>query len=390
LEDGGEEMKHASVVPLIGGSTIAMTKSFGTRPEYIMSYTPFKDNDQHVLNYYPDVPYYNLDDSMSVNVPQVDVISTICPCAGLSALSQTCSSDNKANDWMVKTAAYVLSQLKPKVFWGENSPRFASKMGKPVVEKLRLIAERTGYVMTIYKTKSIIHGLSQIRDRTFYFFWKDNQCPVIDYFQREHELIEDTIRNIVRRDDDPMNVVVNDALPTDNPFYRYLLEVDEGGITHKQFSDKITKNTNVMHEIEARNISYLDVAPWMRANGYEKEADKCERIQPKLDAGGNIMRKTTEIPKHHIGAFVGHLPHYITHPDENRYLTARECLSIMTMPDDFILEDPKKNLNHVCQNVPVKTAMDMCTCIEKWLGGEYQKEDINFMIQDNKKRCLVK
>jgi len=127
----------------------------------------------------------------------------------------------------------------------------------------------------------------------------------------------------------------------------------------------------------------------MRANGYEKEALKCERIQPKLDGGGNIMRKTTEIPKHHIGAFVGHLPGYITHPDENRYLTIREALSIMTMPDDFQLLNPTRTVNHICQNVPVKTAMDMSEQIKKYLAGELEMRDTNFLIQDNKKQCLV-
>jgi site-specific DNA-cytosine methylase len=383
-------MNYASIVPLVGGETLAMQNVFGKRPEYILSYTPFKDNDQHLLEYYNnEVPYYNLDDNMSVSVPRVNVINTVCPCAGLSSLSQSCRSDNPANDWMIKSAAYVLSVQKPDVFWGENSPRFASKMGRPVVDKLRLIADKTGYTMTIYKTKSIIHGLSQIRDRTFYFFWKDNQCPIIDYFERPHELIQDTIKNVKRRDDDPMNVVVNDALPTDNNFYRYILEEVHGGITHKQFSDMITKNTNVLHYLEDEtDHDYFMVKAWMEAQGDEKNAARCERMGNKLAAGGNIMRKTTEIPKHHIGAFVGHLPIYITHPDENRYLTARECLSIMTMPEDFNLIDPIKNLNHVCQNVPVKTATDMASCIKKWLGGEYEKEDTSFMIQDNKKKRI--
>ena len=31
-------MKYASIVPLIGGETIAMENAFGKRPEYIVSY----------------------------------------------------------------------------------------------------------------------------------------------------------------------------------------------------------------------------------------------------------------------------------------------------------------------------------------------------------------
>ena len=61
----------------------------------------------------------------------------------------------------------------------------------------------------------------------------------------------------------------------------------------------------------------------------------------------NIMRKTTEIAKDYIGAFVGHMPGCVTHPDEDRYLTIRECLHIMGMPSDFQLQGGKKNLNMI-------------------------------------------
>jgi len=66
-----------------------------------------------------------------------------------------------------------------------------------------------------------------------------------------------------------LKILTNNALPTDNPFYRYLLEVAEGGITHKEFSDKITKNTNVMHEIEEKrhqlpHCSTMDESKWIR------------------------------------------------------------------------------------------------------------------------------
>ena len=34
-------------------------------------------------------------------------------------------------------------------------------------------------------------------------------------------------------------------------------------------------------------------------------------------------------------------------------------MGVMKLPTDFNLIDPKKNLNHICQNVPVTTAEDM-------------------------------
>ena len=38
------------------------------------------------------------------------------------------------NQWMTETANYILGEYKPRVFWGENAPGFAGKIGKTVRE----------------------------------------------------------------------------------------------------------------------------------------------------------------------------------------------------------------------------------------------------------------
>jgi len=385
-------MKYASIVPLIGGETIAMQKVLGTRPEYILSYEAFSGNDKHLLDYYnQDVPYKLVDGDgvVELNAPRVDVINTVCPCAGLSSLSPSSASDNSTNDWMLNTSKLILERVQPKVFWGENAPRLASKMGSPVVERLRRVAAENGYTFSIYKTKSILHGLSQVRDRTFYFFWKGDSVPVFPYIKREHEKIEETIRSVKRDPKDPMSqVLANNRIPSENPFYRYVLQEIEGGITHQEFAAKIEKTTNPLDYIEAHKIPYLEVGKWMKAHGYEREEAKCKRMYDKLAAGGNIMRKNTEIPKDYIGAFVGHMPTSLAHPDEDRYLTIRECLSIMKMPEDFQLQGGLSNLNHICQNVPVSTAMDMVTSIRDHLEGKLDTIQTDFLVQDNKSQSM--
>ena len=350
-------MKYASIVPLIGGETIAMQNVFKKKPEYILSYEDFKANDFNLVEYYKgEVPYYLIGSNRVPSLPSVDVVNTVCPCAGLSSLNPSASSDAAINDWMPATANYVLGTIKPKVFWGENAPRFASKVGEPIRENLRKIGEENGYVFSVYKTKSILHGLGQVRDRSFYFFWKGNKVPKLEYIKRGYERIEDTIRSVKRRSNDPMNVLTNSNVPSQNPYYRYVLEELEGGISHKEFQDtRITKSINVLTYIESKT-KYDKVSKWMFRNGYDRDAAKCERIHRKLESGGNIMRKNIEFPKDHIGAFVGHLPTMLTHPDEDRFLTVRECLSIMKMPEDFMLQGGIKNANHICQNVPVTTA----------------------------------
>ena len=379
-------MKWASIVPLIGGESIAMENIFGTKPEYILTFEGFQANEEHLLNWYENkVPYLNLSEGASYT-EKVNVINTVCPCAGLSSLSPSASSNNPMNDWMYKSAEYVLTEVQPDVFWGENAPRLASKMGEPVVRRLRKIGEENGYTFSIVKTKSILHGLSQVRDRTFYFFWKGDQVPLFEYFLEEPSMIADDIRNAEKNPDDPMSqILCNEKKPSEDPYYRFILEKLEGGITHTEFSNKITKTTNVQDYIE-EHTNYKVVGEWMRENGYDNVAKKCDRAYHKLKAGGNIMRKGVEIPKDKIGAFVGHMPTSLTHPDEDRFLTVRESLSLMKLPSNFQLLNPKRSLNHICQNVPVTTAEWPARMIKKYFEGRLDMVDTKFLVQDNKKR----
>jgi len=380
-------MKFASIIPLIGGATLAMQNVLKRQPEYILSYEDFEANDSHLVEYYKrKVPYHLYGDNGIPSLPDVEVINTVCPCAGLSSLSPSASSDAPVNDWMLTTSRLVLGTLKPQVFWGENAPGLASNIGKPVVEKLREIAKSFGYTFSIYKTKSILHGLGQVRNRTFYFFWKGEKIPQFEYIKRDHEKIEDTIRAVKRKSDDSMNVLTNTNVPSDNPYYKYVLEEMCGGISHKEFQDtKITRSQNAMDYIEWNGGNYKDVSKWMLKQGYTKLAERCLRMHEKLSQGGNIMRKLCHFPKGTIGAFVGHMPNNLTHPDEDRYLTIRECLSIMKLPDDFTLQGGLKNLNHICQNVPVTTAEDMAEHVQRFVDGRLDNQmiDTDFLIQDN-------
>src|SRR5438309_2134742 len=125
-------MKHASIIPLIGGETIASERAIGTRPEYMLSYEAFWPNDRHIVNYYNnDVPYHVLDKGDRPK-SKVDIVASVCPCAGLSQLSQGYGDHNTANDWMPIAAKYVMGELKPAVYWGENAPGLAGKIGQNV------------------------------------------------------------------------------------------------------------------------------------------------------------------------------------------------------------------------------------------------------------------
>lgn len=385
-------IKHASIVPLIGGMTLGAEKAFGTRPEYLISYTPFMNNDSHIVAHYDnDVPYYLLDKGEKPTT-RVDVINTTCPCAGLSQLSHGFGDHNQNNRWMIETTQYILNELKPSVFYGENAPGFAGKIGDTVRNQIREIGRAAGYTMSVYRTKSLFHGISQIRERSFYFFWRGNQTPLLDYYRRDREPIEQIIREAKGNSQrEPIN---NKTPSKDDPYYRYILESIHGGLTHSEFTKIIepsnARGNDVLSYIELMGHTYDRVGKWMAENGYDREVDKCDYRLKKIAEGGNLMRRGTVIPRDYIGAFVGHYPTMLTHPDEDRYINYREAMTIMGMPDNFqLLNASRKNVNHICQNVPVQTAADMAESVKFYLEGKLYSIDSSLVFQYNHSKTHI-
>lgn len=386
-------MRHETVIPLIGGVAIASEKVFGTPPEKIYSYKPFAANDSHLVNYYKqrnlDIPYIDIEEMPWKDNLRAEVISTVCPCAGLSTLNHHASADNPTNDWMVKTAELVLGEMKPQVFWGENAPTFAGDRGKIVRKRLYEIGRKNGYTMSVYKTKSLDHGLPQYRGRAFYFFWKEkNKVPVFKYFKRELKPIEqllDEVKGNFQRE------LTNESLPTDNMYYKYLLEEMYPGMTHESFiREVLPQSRDVLQHINlVEKVSFPTLAKYFDKIGNEKEADRNRRRQAKLDAGKGNMIRTIYLPKISTGAFVGYMPSHMTHYKENRFLSYRECMSIMGLPEDFELLEPKKSLNHICQNVPVTTAADMVSQIDDYLNGRsIMVENVKMVFQSNERKKM--
>lgn len=381
---------HASIIPLIGGETIGAEQAFGQRPEYFLSYSPFQSNDRHVVNYYGDVPYYLLDKGER-HPYKVDVVHTICPCAGLSMLSNGWGDDNENNKWLVETTKYVLTEMNPLVFWGENAPGFAGKIGDTVRNQIKTIGKENGYSFSIYRTKTILHGGPQVRERSFYFFWKGDRVPQFNYFDRPYEKIEDVILGV--RSNFQTEVISKKTPSIDDPYYRFVLEVIHGGISHKEFSKikdpQSVRNSDVFSYIESQGVTYLEVGEWMKRMNFTKEIEQCRQKHEKLSSGKEIMRRGTIIPKDHIGAFVNHYPLKLTHPVEDRYINYREAMTIMGLPDTFELVDASlKNVNHICQNVPVQTAKDMATEVLAHLNNQREVLDTDYVLQNNNSRTI--
>ena len=306
------DITHASIVPLIGGETIGSHRAFGAPPIHFMSYEPFEGNDRHILNYYDNkIPYHVLDKG-DKPTEKANVVSSVCPCAGLSMMSHGYGDDNENNKWMIETAKYILGEYRPDCFWGENAPGFAGKIGTNVRNQLKQIGKDNGYTMSVYRTRSLLHGVPQVRERSFYFFWKrDNGVPIFEYYNREYTPIEELIRNVKSNfQTEPINT----KKPSDNPYYKYILEEIEGGKSHTEHSRDVdptsARGVDAFSYIERAGKTYNEVAEWMSANGFEKEVDKCHYKHEKLAKGGSYYAKRCYCSKGPDWCFCGSLSYY--------------------------------------------------------------------------------
>lgn len=298
---------------------------------------------------------------------------------------------NPANAWMGRAAEYVLGELQPRVYFGENAPGLSGKIGKNVRENLRRIGQENGYTMSLYRTKSLLHGVPQVRERTFYFFWRGDRTPILDYYSRPHAKIEDVIRSASASNF--QREPINKKTPSQDPWYRYILEEVHGGRTHAEHCRLVEPQTargnDALTYIETMGHEYPRVAEWMTANGFDRQAASCHRMHEKLKAGGNLYRRGVVVPKDYIGAFVAHYPTMLTHPDEDRFIDYREAMTIMGMPLDFELVGANpKNANMICQNVPVQTAEDMAVEVREALLGNREWVDSSYLIQRNHSRSV--
>ena len=148
------------MIPLIGGSALGCEKASGSLPLFHLSYAAFAANEAHLQRHWPSVPMFRLDtgntaataDSLKQILAggDIDFVNSVCPCAGLSMLNTSVKgpsgrgSDAKQNEWMLKSAEFVLGEVRPKVLWGENAPGLFMTLGASHIAPAGPIGDASG------------------------------------------------------------------------------------------------------------------------------------------------------------------------------------------------------------------------------------------------------
>lgn len=393
-------MKYISFIPLIGGMAIANEQATGKKPEFVISYKNFEKNESNLKSYWPDVEWKLLDAETNTmedepDYSDIDFVSSVCPCAGMSMMSSTHSADSEVNDWLYKSSDYILGTIKPKVYFGENAPGLYSDNNIKVANRMRELAEQYGYAFTIYKTDTRMHGIPQRRVRTFFFFWKGDHCPEMEYYNNPSELpFEEWIldKNVGVHSDTPGVVDVKRAYPE----IEWLLQTKCNGSYEeyvKFFYNFFDNGHRVLEPYTyiVNNNLWDEYITWLNnyeygnvpssKHGKNTPLSIAEYRREKVSKGLRYYSKEPVVYKTYTSAITGKNLSVILHPKEFRTLTLRESMSLMGLPQDF--EVTSKNAIHITQNVPVCTAKDMTEQVIKFCNGELNMTEYKYLKQNN-------
>lgn len=396
-------MKYITFVPLIGGMAIANYKATGVKPECVLSYDVFQKNESNLKKYWPDVKWYVLDadknDIVDFDVypdfSNIDFVSSVCPCAGMSCLNTaTRSADNATNNWLYKVAEFTLSKIKPTVYWGENAPGLYSADNVKVLNTLREYADKYGYGFTIYKTDTYLHGIPQHRIRTFFFFWKGGFCPYVSWHNHPSE--KPFEEWILDKNVGAQTTCIKDVDPYKlYPEMRWVMDTR----CNHSYSEYIKFFYNLIDTESSRNpYDYIKTNNlWEEyRNWLEKDPQKDTPMSDngsrtpwyyinyrwdKIKRGLGYFAPQPQVYKGATNAIISKNMHWTLHPTEQRFLTTREIMALMGMPSDFELISG--NLQHVTQNVPVTTAQNMTDEVIKFINNELKMTTSNFIKQNN-------
>lgn len=420
------KIKWACIQPLTGGMYIGALQAIGHDAEWIMSYEgldwiKYKEdgsvfnsgneynllkwlsNNNHSVPYYKikdrqmfnpnikdtDITVYLGDEEKLPNYENLDLVVAVPVCAGLSMVS-TAKEDvrDTRNCNMQWLAYYTLNVIKPKIYCFENAPTLMTSRGEGVRKSLEKMAEDAGYSILYYKTDTVLHHNCQRRPRTFVIFmkWQGEGIQTPDKFEFEKAtILIPEFFDAISKDapqNEPIKSFPHNYAAVDFMKYKYGKNWTNevyfnliSDILWKQQTDEfkqfIIHNENYSEPFKDKAIEYIDHITYklsLGLNYYGRDACLFKETFP------SVQFKSMPIMLHYTG---------------ERFCTIREYLSLMGMPEDFIIYcdvNSLPKLSKIGQNVPVGTAKFIVSqLINTLLSWDSLQRDhsYNVLYQDN-------
>jgi site-specific DNA-cytosine methylase len=393
-----EKINWGTIIPLIGGMAVGNQKAFGSEPMWAVSFEGYEANNESFKNYWPKTKFHTFKNSGDIpdigDLPYADVITTVCPCAGLSMLNCSTKGSNKSrgcnalqNEWMYVSAEMALGTHLPRVFMGENAPGLFTRSGQEVRLRLYEIAKEYGYSLSFVKTNTHFHGIPQHRQRSFYFFWDSDNAPIMNYEQTTPPPLHEYLTQIPV--DASQQELINPDL-SDDPSFVFIREMLGSNWRDFFIKEKLLNTWGFIVKFDkfVEFENFLDQYP----NDHKKARKYLRRsgdIQEKLANGKGYWNDSmTFFGRDSINAVITKNIVMAVHPTEDRSFTIREALHMMGHPHDFELVGGRKRLNTVFQNVPSCTARYWSSQVQLYLEDKLEFSDTDYLMQSNHKQKI--
>lgn len=337
--------------------------------KYTFSFDIFKKNEYH-LTFNRNVKIEYFDSSLSEdpesyvkylkiikerNISSTDLMLSIPPCGGLSYLNRSNrSSNSKTNRFIYECVKWYLAQDN-NILIMENAPGIITKEGLIILKNIEnLIIKHKSlneYKLNIIKVNTINYGLPQFRTRSFIILSRNKQNFKLKNYNRPIVYIEDFLKDLYIADNDIDNIIYN------NTYVRSLLDYVVG----LKIIDKIKEDNKDKKFYSVNTWKYLLKEFDLNNNIFKNNnllKEKALFIKNKLDKNLNFWDISPSVIKGKINAITGKSIYNTINPLSYPYriFNVRELMCLMGIPNDFYLLDPLKNINHLCQSVPINTA----------------------------------
>ncbi len=345
-------MKHLAIVPLIGGMAIGAESVLGTPPEAVLSYSDFHGNDKFLMEWYKkrglDIPYYVIDnaDTTIPTFKEIDVVTSLCPCSGLTSANPSAGAGCQQNQWMLKSTNHILKNVKPKVLVGENASRLYTNFGQPVVLTMKEIAEAHGYYLTLLKTDTKTHGLPQRRLRSFFVLYRKDllepgMVPLVKAGPAHHTPWDGNWVEFLDQWKEPDGESYADCGES-----KILNFLDERAPGWDDSGLKYLIDNSLAEEFLTK---YADV------DEKDREIRLVKRAIVKWAAGGSVWDSTPKrISTPYFPSVMYRSMTELVHPRRRGTLKPREFMRLMGLPES--MDVPTSYMNAIAQNVPSCTA----------------------------------
>jgi DNA (cytosine-5)-methyltransferase 1 len=252
-----------------------------------------------------------------INSKKIDVICGGPPCQGFSTIGKNSQEDLR--NFLFFEFVRVVQELKPDYIIMENVTGLLSKKNEATLQLIIKSFTDLGYTLDVRVLAAHHYGVPEIRRRTIIL---GNRFGVKNIYPQA--LFKDSIKEISNL---PLPRTVGWA-------FENLIEFEGKTYNHEIKKAQITK------EIEKQRISYIPEGKSVR---YEKDQLQYlpqelwfEVNWQKLYEGRFREAKLNRLDRNKCANTINTNRTTYYHPQENRYLTAREAAAIQSFPANYI------------------------------------------------------